>query len=132
MAGLPHLRNINFDTGDGMRFGNLGWATAAAVLGFQLAGCAEGTMGFGGPGGTPQNRGPQDALILSGTCNAPAGGYAIGRPATQALQSELITKTLAKTLRVLRPGEAVTQEFSSQRLNLEVDGTGHITAVRCG
>lgn len=115
-----------------MRIGSFFWVSTAMALGLQLAGCAEGGMGLGSPAGTPQGGVPQGALILSGTCNAPAGRYAVGRPATQAMQSELITRTLAKTLRVRRPGEASTQEFSSQRLNLDVDGTGHITAVTCG
>lgn len=115
-----------------MRSGSFFFISTAVVLGLQLAGCADGGLGMGSPTSTAQGGVPQDALILSGTCNAQAGSYAIGKPATQAMQSELITKTLAKTLRVVRPGEASTKEFSSQRLNLDVDGTGHITAVRCG
>jgi len=115
-----------------MRIGSGLFISTIFALGLQLTGCAEGGLGMGGSSSTPQSGVPNGPLILSGTCNAPAGSYAIGKPATQALQSELITKTLAKTLRVVRPGEANTQEFSSQRLNLEVDGTGHITAVRCG
>lgn len=115
-----------------MKFGAFLLAASAVVVAFSLGGCAEGGLGVGGQTTTAQGGVPQNALILSGTCNAQAGRYAIGKPATQAIQSELITKTLAKTLRVVRPGEASTMEFSSQRLNLDVDGTGHITGVRCG
>lgn len=109
-----------------MRFHSLLWVSAVSTAGL-LAGCAMGTAA-----GTPPEGVPTGAVVLSGTCDAQAASYAVGRPATSALQSELITKTLAKTLRVVRPGEVLTQEFSSQRLNLEVDAGGRIAAVRCG
>ncbi|WPB57395.1 I78 family peptidase inhibitor [Xylophilus sp. GOD-11R] len=113
-------------------------ATVATVAALQMTGCADAMWGRnnGGASGTPTNTSqggvPPGAVVLSGSCDAAAGAYAIGWPATAAMQSELITKTLAKTLRVIRPGEYVTQEFSSQRLNLQTDGTGRITAVTCG
>jgi hypothetical protein len=119
---------------------------AAVVFISQLGACANGMMDKGmsgetgstgstsqaSPTGTAMGGVPPGAVVLSGTCNAAAAAYAVGQQATAALQSELITKTLAKTLRVVRPGEMVTQEFSSQRLNLDVDGNGRITAARCG
>ncbi|QHI98439.1 proteinase inhibitor I78 [Xylophilus rhododendri] len=102
-----------------------------SALAATLAGCAGGPLG-GGATGTAEGGVPSGAMIMSGTCNVQAGQYAIGQRATPALQSELITKTLAKTLRVIRPGEAVTQEFSSQRLNLQTDASGRITSISCG
>ena len=38
----------------------------------------------------------------------------------------------AAMARVLRPNQPTTLEFNHERLNLLVDGTGRITAVRCG
>ncbi len=38
----------------------------------------------------------------------------------------------ARMARVVRQGQAVTQDFDRQRLNLELDGSGKIAAVRCG
>ena len=38
----------------------------------------------------------------------------------------------AHMARILRPGQMITKEFNAQRLNLEVDGSGRIVAVRCG
>ena len=40
--------------------------------------------------------------------------------------------SLARSWRILRPGQMVTKEFNAQRLNLEVDANGRIVAVRCG
>jgi len=108
-------------------------ASAVCLVTWQLGGCADGLLqGRGDQAATPSQVADTGPIVLSGTCNAAAANGAIGQPATAALQSELITKTLAKTLRVVRPGEPVTQDFSSQRLNLEVDGTGRITGARCG
>ena len=38
----------------------------------------------------------------------------------------------AQTARILRPGQIITKEYDTQRLNLEVDGTGRILAAKCG
>ena len=38
----------------------------------------------------------------------------------------------AKTVRVLEPDQMVTMEFDGERLNIEVDATKKIVAVRCG
>ncbi|HST44042.1 MAG TPA: I78 family peptidase inhibitor, partial [Luteimonas sp.] len=38
----------------------------------------------------------------------------------------------AGSMRVLRPGQAVTMEFNPTRLNLDVDAAGRVTAARCG
>ena len=129
-----------------MRIRSIFWASVVLAGAGQLAGCAQGGMGArtgmapvaGNASSsvpetaTSQGGLPAGAVVLSGTCDAQAASYAVGQQASPALQSELITKTLAKTLRVVRPGEAVTQEFSSQRLNLDVDNGGRITGARCG
>ena len=38
----------------------------------------------------------------------------------------------AKTVRILRPGMAVTMDYSPERLNIEVDAAERITRVSCG
>ena len=38
----------------------------------------------------------------------------------------------ARMARVVRQGQPVTQVFDAQRLSLEVDGGGKVTAARCG
>jgi len=36
------------------------------------------------------------------------------------------------TMRIIRPNQPVTLDFNANRLNVETDGKGIITAVRCG
>ena len=38
----------------------------------------------------------------------------------------------AKTVRILRPGMAVTMDYSAERLNIEIDAAERITRVSCG
>jgi hypothetical protein len=40
--------------------------------------------------------------------------------------------TATGAVRVIRPGMAVTMDFSETRLNLETDAAGMVTRVRCG
>jgi hypothetical protein len=108
-------------------------ASAVCLATLQLAACADGAFRSRSTDtAAPAENAVAEPIVLSGTCNAAAAADAVGKPASAALQSELITKTLAKTLRVVRPGDSVTQDFSSQRLNLEVDGGGRIVGARCG
>ena len=108
------------------RMARLAIGAALAALGLGLAGCA--SQGAPAAASTP----PGQPYLLSGTCDAKAVEYAVGRPATQALQDEVIVKSHAKFIRVIQPGEAVAQQFSSQRLNLQVNGAQAVTAVSCG
>lgn len=36
------------------------------------------------------------------------------------------------TLRVIHPGEPVTEDYSATRLNVQIDGNGLIRALNCG
>lgn len=67
-----------------------------------------------------------------GACNAAPAQFALGRTVDPALRTEALQRSGARTLRMIRPGDAVTMEFSSQRLNLELDPDGRVTRVRCG
>jgi len=44
----------------------------------------------------------------------------------------LETMRFSQVMRVLRPGMAVTMDFSAERLNIEVDTSGRISRVSCG
>ena len=70
--------------------------------------------------------------VVAGDCNAAAAQFAVGRQADAQLRAEAQAKTGARVVRVLRPGDMVTMEFSAQRLNLDVDAAGKVTAARCG
>ncbi len=86
-----------------------------------LAGCATA------PAPAPAPAGPG-----GGACNAAAAQFVVGRSADAAMQEAARLRSGARSVRVLRPGEAVTMEFSRERLNLELDAGGRIASVRCG
>jgi len=86
---------------------------APILLWLALAACA-----------APAGQGPADP----DACGASALQHLVGK--TEAALAA--TALPAGALRVIRPGMAVTMEYSPQRLNIELDETGHITRVFCG
>lgn len=99
----------------------------AIALGSLAAACAQPAP----PAGSPASPAPPPP-VMAGECDASKAQYAVGRPFSDALLEEARTRTGAKTARLLRPGQAITMEYSFQRLNLELDANGQVTRVRCG
>lgn len=67
-------------------------------------------------------------------CQAAAdalGGVWIGRPFAEA-ESGIMAGEGVATIRVIRPGTAVTKDFRIDRLNVDVDESGKITRIYCG
>jgi hypothetical protein len=61
------------------------------------------------------------------TCGmAPRAAY-VGQPV-----AALVTDGLAGGARIIRPGEAVTEDYSDTRLNVDVDAADVITRLWCG
>lgn len=64
------------------------------------------------------------------------GPESCGAGALQGLigQSAEVLETMkfAAPTRILRPGMAVTMDFSPDRLNIEIDGAERIVRVQCG
>jgi hypothetical protein len=79
---------------------------------------------------------PQPAAEPSGTdsaaCDASKAQHLVGRDGTEALAAEAKRLSGANTARFLRPGQIVTMEFRADRLNILVDETNKVTAIRCG
>ncbi|MES2844286.1 MAG: I78 family peptidase inhibitor [Pseudomonadota bacterium] len=73
-----------------------------------------------GPGPVP----PQDGV---NACGALDLQYLVGQPA-----SVLETMRFSQPVRVIRPGMAVTMDYSAARLNFSVDRSGYISRVYCG
>ncbi|CAN7589108.1 I78 family peptidase inhibitor [Phenylobacterium sp. LjRoot219] len=69
---------------------------------------------------------------MSGACRAAAAEFAVGRAYTEELGASLQQAAQAKTLRVIRPGDAVTMDYRDDRLNVELDAGGKVSKVRCG
>lgn len=74
----------------------------------------------------------QQPPAAEGECNAKAAQFAVGYASTDALAEEARRRSGSKLVRVLKPGQMVTMEFNSERLNLDVDEGNRVTAVRCG
>ncbi len=64
---------------------------------------------------------------LEDTCNAAQYGHLIGQDAT-ALEKVL----LMGQVRVIRPGDAVTQDFRPDRINFGIDTDNRISDISCG
>ena len=103
-------------------------ALSACLCAALLAGCA------GLPGGQPAQPQPQWQTPgpRGGVCDAAPAQRAIGKQSTASVIEKARVDSGAAMARVLRPNQAVTLEFNHERLNLVVDGSGRITAVRCG
>ncbi|MFN9728248.1 I78 family peptidase inhibitor [Acidovorax sp.] len=76
--------------------------------------------------------GPADRPVLATPCNAQPAQFAVGQNGTASVIELARERSGAQLARLLRPGQIITKEFNAQRLNLEVDATGRIIAVRCG
>lgn len=79
----------------------------------------------------PQSSTPPPAESAT-ACDAGKASFARGEVYTEELAQRARQASGAKTVRALRPGQAVTMEFLEHRLNLELDGSGRVTDVRCG
>jgi hypothetical protein len=70
---------------------------------------------------------PPGPPTLEDTCNAGQYGNLIGQDAT-ALEKVLILGLV----RVIRPGDVVTQDFRPNRINFGIDAKNRISDVSCG
>lgn len=67
-----------------------------------------------------------------GNCNAAPAQRLIGRAATTELGAEALRLTGATALRWIPPGSAVTMDYRTDRLNIELDAQNRVTRIRCG
>lgn len=66
------------------------------------------------------------------SCDATPVQGLVGEAAADELVEQARTDAGADSVRVLRPGQAVTLEFNGARLNVEVDEDNRIVSLRCG
>lgn len=93
-----------------------------------FAGCA----GLGSAGSDSAAKTPPKAPQPIQRCNAAPAQWAVGKTNTIQHVEEARRRSGALMARVLRPGQAVTQEFNEERLNLHVDATGRVLKATCG
>ena len=94
-------------------------AAAALLMATALPACAPMPPADPGP--------PQ-----MGQCNAELARWAIGQAATSEVVERIRIDTRSSVARVIRPGQAVTMDFSAARVNVHVNERNAITGVTCG
>lgn len=73
-----------------------------------------------------------DDQAVAGACAAGPAEVLVGERYRRGVPTRAKRLTGARSVRVLMPGQVVTQEFLDDRLNLRVDHRRVITSVRCG
>jgi len=97
---------------------------SASVLLFALAACAPDTGTYPDvPGNNPPD---------PGICNADKASPVVGQRISPQLEQEARARSGARLLRVMRPGQVVTQEYSSERLNLQLNDYDVVVRAYCG
>lgn len=76
---------------------------------------------------------PGSQRIASTTrCNATQTQQAVGKVATQEVVDQVVSDSTSNIVRVIKPGDAVVDDYNEGRLNLEVDATNSIIRAKCG
>lgn len=66
------------------------------------------------------------------TCGIKKAGHVVDMPASPEVLADIRARVGEKNVRVIRPGDAVTMDFRTDRLNVEVGAGGRIERLRCG
>lgn len=74
----------------------------------------------------------EETTAASGTCNADPAQAWVGKPASDANVQAAFKASGAKTLRALKPGQAVTMDYREDRVNVLQDAAGIIERISCG
>ena len=69
---------------------------------------------------------------VSGSCDATKAQFAIGERASEELLNRARVAAGARTARFIRPNEPITLEFSTARLNLNLNDKDVVQSVTCG
>lgn len=65
-------------------------------------------------------------------CDASRAQGLVGQPASQDLGARALRLTGSRTLRWIRPGDAVTMDYREDRLNIHLDARGRVERLTCG
>jgi hypothetical protein len=68
----------------------------------------------------------------AGRCDATRAQHLVGRQATQELGAEAVRVTGAGTLRWIPEGSAITMDYRTDRLNIELDRGNRVIRIHCG
>jgi Peptidase inhibitor I78 family len=73
-----------------------------------------------------------EAPIPEPICQAESASALIGRVFTGTVFRQARRMTHTRTVRLILPGQMVTQDFVSDRLNLHLDANGKVERISCG
>jgi hypothetical protein len=65
-------------------------------------------------------------------CSVEGLNDAVGKPYSADLVERTRIRSGSKTVRVIRPGMAVTMDYRIDRLNIDLDEKGIVTRLHCG
>jgi hypothetical protein len=74
----------------------------------------------------------QTPPVAEGNCSAEAAGDLVGKPYSAEAVEKARLASGSKTVRVIRPGMAVTMDYRIDRLNIDLDEKDVVTRVHCG
>ena len=98
-----------------------------AMAGLLLAGCA----GVSSPP-AHESAPPPPRVETQADCGAERVQDRVGREYSEALEASIRQQSGAASLRVIRPGEAVTLDYRADRLNVRLDDDDVISEIGCG
>lgn len=116
----------------------------APILAFALAACASTTPAAEEADGGDAATAPPAAGGDTGRQPAPGNGPAnaackpeaaqsfVGQPGSDALAEQARAAAGASAVRMLKPGQPMTMDYRSDRLNVMLDDAGLVAEVRCG
>lgn len=97
-----------------------------------LAGCSTGSADKASPSSGSSAPVAAQPAATGGRCDSDLAAFAVGQPASSALLQQAQQRSGAQVARILRPGDIMTLEYRSERLNLNVDAQGTVARVNCG
>ena len=65
-------------------------------------------------------------------CGAARVADLVGRTRSGALEADVAARSGARRVRWIRPGDAVTMDYSPERLNVHLDAQGRVDHFACG
>ena len=81
----------------------------------------------------PPQLAPPVGASTQQACNAPKAEPFVGRRADRATRADLAAAVApVATIRWVAPGDATTEDYSAQRLNVMLDVADKIVSVHCG
>ncbi|TWI53727.1 peptidase inhibitor I78 family protein [Pseudomonas duriflava] len=106
------------------------WKIASVTLlisSFMLAGCSTSE-----PESSGSSARSATGSTLGSGCNSDAAQYVVGKTATPELFKQVQERAGARVARLIRPDDAITMDFNSERLTITTNDSLVIQSARCG